>query len=118
MAQPVDVETTVPPKFKGTTARAFAEGFVARRLAACVHLVPIESSYWWKGRQESAKEVLLRFKTSSAVAPQLEEALRAEHPYEVPYVARFGLDVRALAYERWLLAEAKVSRTARAARAR
>lgn len=104
------METTVPSEFRGTTARSFGEGFVARRLAACVNAFAVESSYWWAGKQESAKEVLLRFKTTRANTTRFVRLLKAEHPYDVPYIAVFPLNLRSDAYARWLREETREPR--------
>jgi periplasmic divalent cation tolerance protein len=106
----VEVETTIPARFRGTTAKAFGADFVARRLAACVNAFAVDSSYWWAGKQESAREALLRFKTTRANAARLVRLLKAEHPYDVPYVAVFPLDLRSEAYARWVRAETREPR--------
>lgn len=106
----VEVETTVPARFRGTTARAFGHEFVARRLAACVNRVPADATYWWAGKVENAKEVLLRFKTTRANAARLVRLIKAEHPYDVPYIAVFPLALRSDAYARWLREETREPR--------
>lgn len=63
-------------------ARAFARDLVERRLAACVNLVPAGSVYRWKGKVESAREVLCLIKTTSGALARLERAVRSAHPYE------------------------------------
>ena len=47
-------------------ARKIARALVGQRLAACVSEigVPVASTYRWKGRVESAKEILLLIKTN------------------------------------------------------
>ncbi len=67
------------------TARCLAAEVLQRRLAACVNLAAgIESYYWWEGKQDSAKEVLLMIKTSQAAAKELEELILTRHPYDTP----------------------------------
>lgn len=64
-----------------------AEYLVDRRLAACVNLLPgITSVYRWEGRRESAQELQLLIKTSVDRYPELEQALLALHPYELPEI--------------------------------
>lgn len=63
-------------------ARAFARGLVEARLVACVNLVPVGSVYRWKGRVESAREVLCVLKTGARGLARLERHVRAAHPYE------------------------------------
>ena len=47
-------------------ARRIAEALIARRLAACVNIVPrVVSIYRWKGKTEEAEEWLLWIKTAA-----------------------------------------------------
>jgi uncharacterized protein involved in tolerance to divalent cations len=66
------------------TARRLARAALRARLIACANLVPIESHYWWKGKIESGKEVLLALKTTSARLKALERLIVSEHPYDTP----------------------------------
>ena len=67
------------------TARKLAQVALAAKLAACVNLVPgIESHYWWQGRLETGKEILLILKTTTAQLAALERCLLAVHPYDTP----------------------------------
>lgn len=67
------------------TARALARAALQARLAACVNLVPkIESHYWWQGKIESGKEVLLICKTIQAKLNALEALIVCKHPYDTP----------------------------------
>ncbi|MEA3186801.1 MAG: periplasmic divalent cation tolerance protein, partial [Chthoniobacter sp.] len=57
------------------------------KLAACVNLLPeIESIYRWKGKIEAATETLALIKTTIGKYQQLEQRIRALHPYEVPEI--------------------------------
>ncbi len=67
------------------TARLLAKAALEAGLAACANLVPkIESHYWWQGKLESGREVLLLFKTATARLAALEKLIMAEHPYDTP----------------------------------
>jgi periplasmic divalent cation tolerance protein len=67
------------------TGRKLARAALTARLVACVNLLPrIESHYWWQGKLESAPEVLLLMKTTTAHLPALEKLILAKHPYDTP----------------------------------
>ena len=67
------------------TARRLAKAAVRERLAACANLVPqIESHYWWKGKVEHGREVLIVFKTATRLLGKLEALVIREHPYDTP----------------------------------
>lgn len=60
---------------------------VERRLVACVNILGgMKSMYWWKGKVETAQEVVLIAKTTEVLLPELSEAVKAMHGYEVPCI--------------------------------
>jgi|SRR5688572_30975085 len=95
------VLVTHPPR----GARAFARLLVTRRLAACVNLVPLSSVYRWRGKIESAREVLLVLKTTAGRLRELERCVRGEHPYECPEFVVLAPPHVASDYLRWLVDE-------------
>lgn len=94
------VITTCPD---GETAAKLARILVEARLAACVNIVPgIQSVYRWKGELVTDHEHLLLAKTRSDVYPQLEAAIRANHPYELPEVVMVPMAQGSTEYLNWL----------------
>jgi periplasmic divalent cation tolerance protein len=66
-------------------ARRLARAALDSRLAACANLVPgIESHYWWQGKIEVGREVLIIFKTRRNLLAALEKLIVDEHPYDTP----------------------------------
>ena len=67
------------------TARFLGQAALEARLIACANLLPqIESHYWWQGKIETGKEVLLILKTTKARVPALQRLIIAKHPYDTP----------------------------------
>lgn len=88
------------------SARALAEHIVSARLAACVNiLAPCRSVYRWQGKVEDAEEVPMLIKTSAERYPELEAAIRARHPYELPEIVAVSLSQGLPAYLDWVAAE-------------
>src|SRR3569832_1910042 len=76
------VLTTCPD---AATAQLIADAVVEQGRAACVNIIPsLRSVYMWKGALDRAEEQLLLIKTTQAVYPALEQAIRTLHPYELP----------------------------------
>jgi periplasmic divalent cation tolerance protein len=68
-------------------AQRMARSLVEDHAAACVSIVgPVTSVYRWREAVETAGETLLLIKTAADRYPDLERALRAMHPYEVPEI--------------------------------
>ena len=98
----VIVLTTLPAE--SGTAHTLARALVARRLAACVNVLPpMQSIYWWKDALEEAMECQLVMKTTSDRVPALQEAVRELHPYEVPELLVIEVDGGANAYLDWIV---------------
>jgi periplasmic divalent cation tolerance protein len=79
----VIVSTTIDSEAK---AEELAKNLVEARLAACVHRLPIQSTYRWKGKVESASEVLLNAKTTAAHVQRVIDFIRKAQPYELPEI--------------------------------
>jgi len=86
-----------------------AAALVEERLAACVNVFPVRSIYTWKGQVELADERQLVIKTSAPRLGDLEERIRALHPYEVPEFLVLPIQAGSVSYLSWL-AEATTPR--------
>jgi len=60
------------------------------------------SVYRWQGVVETADEVTLLIKTSTARYAALEAALRARHPYELPEIVAVPVTRGLPAYLQWV----------------
>jgi periplasmic divalent cation tolerance protein len=99
MTELVAVFTTVGSE---SDAVRIAQACVERGLAACVQMSKIDSVYVWDGQLQQDAEIRLLLKTTAARYPELEAALRALHPYELPAI--YALDVAKAepAYAHWV----------------
>src|SRR6266487_1315453 len=85
------------------TANRIAEALIEEKLAACANLIPaVHSIYHWKGKIESAGEVMVFFKTTQERQAAFEEKLRSLHPYEVPELICIKLDAGSPDYLSWV----------------
>ncbi|HKI84135.1 MAG TPA: divalent-cation tolerance protein CutA [Candidatus Krumholzibacteria bacterium] len=84
-------------------AMKIARQLVECRLAACVQVEgPIQSLYWWQGKVENATEWRCSIKTAEERYDELEQKLRALHPYEEPEILAFPVDRGSAGYLSWL----------------
>ncbi|MGN6388842.1 MAG: divalent-cation tolerance protein CutA [Burkholderiaceae bacterium] len=103
------VTTALPDR---DAAQAIARDLVERRLAACVTLgAAVRSVYRWQGAIEEADEVLLTAKTVESRYAELEAAIRAAHPYEVPEIVAVPVMRGADDYLRWVADETRAEET-------
>lgn len=90
------------------SAQALAADLIEQRLAACVSILsPCHSVYRWQGKIETAEEVPLLIKTSVHRYAALEQAIRAQHPYELPEIVAVPVNAGLPAYLSWVSAETR-----------
>lgn len=74
--------STVP---NAEVAKNVTDVLVGERLAACVSTVPgLSSTYLWQGKITTDSELLLMIKTRAELAEQVQERIKAVHPYDTP----------------------------------
>ena len=89
------------------SAEAMARQLIDDRVAACVNiLAPCRSVYRWQGAVETASEVPMLIKSTLERYSDLETAIRARHPYELPEIIAVPIERGLPAYLEWLAAEA------------
>ena len=78
------------------------------RLAACVNvLAPATSFYRWEGREEQASETPVMIKSTEDRYEALERAIRERHPYSLPEIIAWRIDLGLPAYLQWVEEEAR-----------
>lgn len=97
------VLTNLPDR---SAAEAMAARLVERRFAACVNILsPCRSVYRWEGGVQREEEHPLLIKTTSERYAELEQAIRAGHPYELPEIVAVPIERGLPEYLRWLAEE-------------
>jgi len=68
-------------------AKKIANRLLDQKKAACVNIIPkIDSCFWWQGKKESAKEVLLIVKSTASLLNNVIKLVKEMHTYELPEV--------------------------------
>jgi len=67
----------------------------------------VESHYWWKGKKETAREVMLFIKTKKSAFKKLERFIRKHHAYDVPEILALPVQAGNAKYLAWLKKEIK-----------
>ncbi len=99
------VLTNLPDR---AAAERLADALVQKRLAACVNiLAPCRSVYRWQGALQREEEHPVLIKTTSERYADLETAIRAAHPYELPEIVAVGIERGLPGYLAWVHAETK-----------
>lgn len=105
MEQSILVMTNVPDD---AVAMDMARRLVEQKLAACVNRLPgVRSIYRWQGVVEEADEITLFIKTTQKCYVELEAAIKALHPYQVPEIIVVPLVGGSQSYLDWIAHETK-----------
>ena len=100
MSESVEVVTTTETQ---EDARRIARALVESRLAACVQVRgPIESTYRWKGKIETAVEWQCVAKTRRDRFDDVARTITQLHPYEVPEILALPIVEASRPYAEWL----------------
>jgi len=90
------------------SAEALSRGAVAARLAACAQVTgPVNSTYWWQEKVETAQEWSVLFKTTADRYAELERHIRQHHDYDVPEILCTPVTAGSSAYLAWVTAETR-----------
>lgn len=82
-------------------AEKISSELLNKRLIACVNFLPIQSSFWWKGKIDTSDEIVALLKTKKENWKKVEEEVRKIHSYETPCIMKFDVEANK-DYEKWI----------------
>jgi periplasmic divalent cation tolerance protein len=101
--KPLLVLTNLPDR---AAAERLADALIGGRFAACVNvLAPCHSVYRWNDALQHDEEHPVLIKTTDERYPELEQAIRAHHPSELPEIVAVPIERGLPAYLDWIVAE-------------
>ena len=89
-------------------AKRLARGAVEKKLAACVQVTTVNSTFFWDGKVDEAAEYLLLFKTTAAGATELQKFIETTHSYDVPEILHLPVIAGHAPYLEWMNANVQV----------
>lgn len=99
---------TAPSK---VVAQRLAKALIGEHLAACVNILgPAESVYWWQGKVERAKELLMIVKLTRRRVAAVRALLSRAHPYAVPELVVMPVVDGLPSYLEWIHASCRADR--------
>lgn len=85
-------------------ARKLANGLLEKKWIGCANLLPgMESIYFWKGKVNTGKEVVLIIKTTSSFQRKVTKWLEENHSYDIPCVLWLSIEKGNAKYLKWLI---------------
>ncbi|MGY5856486.1 MAG: divalent-cation tolerance protein CutA [Candidatus Thorarchaeota archaeon] len=99
MSEYVVAITTCPMKISEELARTLVE----KRACACVNIIPkVTSIYHWKDEIVTENEAMLIMKTEAKQIESLWEAVKKDHPYDVPEYVVLPIEWGSKDYLDWI----------------
>lgn len=84
-------------------AHNLAKLLLAEKLCACVNILPqVESLYLCDNKLEETTEVSMLIKTTKDCYPELEKAIKENHPYDVPEIIALDIAAGLPEYLSWI----------------
>lgn len=99
MTKFIEVITTIDSKEE---ADKLANEILKQKLGACCQISTVDSSYWWKGNIETAKEYKISIKTIESRYVELENLIFNLHSYETPQIISVPILGGSRDYLEWL----------------
>ncbi|MGB2856426.1 MAG: divalent-cation tolerance protein CutA, partial [Dehalococcoidia bacterium] len=76
---------------------------IGQRKAACVNIIPqINSLFRWEGKIEDDRESLLLVKTRAELFPEVVDAVKSVHSYDVPEIIALPIVEGSQDYLKWI----------------
>ncbi len=91
---------------KPNDAERLANQALELRLAACVQVQAAGTSFYeWQGKNETATEHPLHFKTNQLRKDELIKFIKDHHPYDLPEIIAIEIQGIDVDYAKWLDAQ-------------
>lgn len=84
-------------------AENIARLLLKKRLVACANIIKgISSEFWWSGKINRAKEVLVVLKARLSNFKKIEKGVKSLHSYEVPEIIAMPIIAASYDYLKWI----------------
>lgn len=86
--KPTIIQTTCSDKKE---AKKLAKHLIEKKLAACVQMIKIKSSYLWEDKFCYDDEILLNIKTKKENFKKIKKEIKKHHSYDVPEIIQIDI---------------------------
>ena len=86
-------------------ADKIAKALLNKHLIACAKQVPVESAFWWQGKIDNAKEILILMDSRLDLFDNVEAEVAKLHSYDTPNLQAVPVAKINQKAQKWLKAE-------------
>lgn len=79
---------------------------LSEKLIACANYFTMESTYVWKGKEQSEAETVAIYKTANTNWDAVKSLIEKQHPYETPCIIKIEAEANK-AFENWINSETR-----------
>jgi len=84
-------------------AEKIAQGLLVAKLIACANIIEgVQSLFWWQGKIDSSKEVLLILKTKKILFKKVMAKVKSLHSYQTPEIIALPIVAGSEDYLSWI----------------
>ena len=84
-------------------ATKIARGLLEAKLIACANIIDrVQSLFWWQGKIDSSKEVLLILKTKKSLFKKIVAQVKSLHSYQTPEIIALAIVRGSEDYLNWI----------------
>ncbi len=84
-------------------AERIARGLLEAKLIACANIIEgVQSLFWWQGKIDSSKEVLLVLKTKKILFKKVSARVKSLHSYQTPEIIALPIVAGSDDYLGWI----------------
>jgi len=84
-------------------AKKIAQALLNKKVIACANIVKdIQSLFWWKGKVDKAKEVLMIIKSKKEHFQKIIKIVKSLHSYDVPEIIALPIVAGNKDYLKWI----------------
>jgi periplasmic divalent cation tolerance protein len=84
-------------------AKKIAQSLLEAKLIACANIIDnVQSLFWWQGKIDSSKEVLLVLKTKKILFKRVCAKVKSLHSYQTPEIIALSLVNGSKNYLSWI----------------
>ena len=91
-------------------ANNIAKILIEKKLAACIHIYPIKSHYFWDDKVCNDNEFILNIKTRKSNFKSISKEILKNHSYEVPEIISFEINNISKKYKKFIMKNSKFNK--------